>query len=582
MVRRPVGGPPTGRNLQMKKIGIGILAIVVLLVVVAMFARTGANKKKDDASTSATVAKGELLSQVIETGSLEAVKTVEVKSKVSGRVAELLVDEGDKVNAGQLIAKIDPEESQFRVAQDQARLRGAQAQVNRLAVEITQRRATTKTNLERAKSRVEQLKLELAAQPTLTRADIDSAETTYNNAVKSRDLLQKVTHPNQRTSLNNSLIEAQANFDNTSAEHERSVQLLDKGYISQRQFDNSQNQLALAKARLSTVKDQLGRLDSEQRLELEQAAESVKQAKAGLDRALTNTFRDATKREEYERALTDKLDAETSLLDVQALEASKAQNEATVQQLQDTLSDSLRLLRETDIRSPIDGVVTSRLVQVGELVASLSSFSSGTAIMRVEDRSRMLVKLQVNEIDVAKLKLGMPAKINVDAFPDKEFTGVVTKIAPTHVLASAQPQAGGSSAVVVKYGVEISMDTAAIELKSGMSAKCTMTVLDRKGVLTLPRQFVGKEEDGTYYVMLPPQDPDAKGAKPTKQRVGIGDTSATMMEILSGVKEGTKVVRPEYTGPDRKGMMEFGDDSSSSDEGSGSGEGSSQGDGDGG
>jgi HlyD family secretion protein len=183
----------------------------------------------------------------------------------------------------------------------------------------------------------------------------------------------------------------------------------------------------------------------------------------------------------------------------------------------------------------------------------------------------MLVKLQINEIDVAKLRLNMVAKIAVDAFPDREFTGRVTKIAPTDLATGAAPQAGGGSAVV-KYEVEVAMEGVAPELKSGMSAKCTMIVLDRANVLVLPRQYVGREKDGTYFVMLPPKDKKDKDAKPTKVKVEIGDTSATSIEITSGVKEGEVVQKPDYSGPTRKGMMEFGPDDEGGGEGEGEGE----------
>jgi HlyD family secretion protein len=402
--------------------------------------------------------------------------------------------------------------------------------------------------------------MELDAQPTLTRAEIETAETTYNNAVKSRDLLQRVTQPNQRTSVQNQVAEAQSTLQNATAEEERSRRLLEKGYISQRAYENAKNQLDLAKARLNTLQAQLGRLANEQSIELAQAEENVKQAKASLDRATANTFRDASKAEEYKQAIQNKLDAEAALMDVQSLEASRAQQVANIQQIESTLNDSLRLLRETEVRSPIDGIVTKKLVQEGELVASLSSFSSGTPIVRVEDRSKMIVKLQINEIDVAKLRLGMEAKVNVDAFPDRTYTGEVTKIAPTDITTAAGQQGAAAASTVVKYEVEVAMDEAPDELKSGMSAKCTMTVLDKKDVVVLPRQFIGKEKDGTYFVLIAPADKKDRKAKPTKTKVTIGDSSATMVEVLSGVKEGTEVVKPDYTGPDRKGMMEFGPD----------------------
>lgn len=540
----------------MRRIAIFIViaAVVFLLIVVGM---SRCNRKNGNGNSgTAVVERGRLLSQVIETGAMEAKKTVDVKSRVAGRIKKLLVDEGDTVTAGQLVAIIDPEETQLRVSQDQSRLKGAQAQLERLRIETKQREVTTATNLSRAKSRVAQMKMELAAQPALTRADVDSTETAYNNAVKSRDLLNKVTLPNERVSLNSQLTEAQANFASASSEMERSTNLLAKGYISQRAYDDSKARLAAARSRLDTLSSQVEKLDEEHANKRAQAEESVKQAKANFERATANTFRDDAKRQEYERALADLQDAQAAQMDVQAMRASIVQQEAAIQQIQDTLSDSLRELRETELRAPLDGIVASRMVQEGELVASLSSFSSGTSVFKIEDRSKMIVNLQVNEIDVARLVKAMKAEVVVDAFPDKTFTGHVTKIAPTSLVATQ----GQGQSNVVKYAVEIEMDDADQVLKSGMSAKCTMTILDKKEVLTLPRQFVGKDEDGKSFVMLAPKDPKDKKAKPKKQIVAIGDASATKIEIVSGVKEGQKVAKPEYTGPDRKGMMQMGND----------------------
>ena len=166
----------------------------------------------------------------------------------------------------------------------------------------------------------------------------------------------------------------------------------------------------------------------------------------------------------------------------------------------------------------------------------------------------------------------MNADVIVDAFPERKYSGSVTKIAPTDITTAAGQQGAPGASAVVKYEVEVAMDEAPDELKSGMSAKCTMTVLDKKDVIVLPRQFIGKEKDGTYFVLIAPADKKDRKAKPTKTKVTIGDSSATMVEVLSGVKEGTEVVKPDYTGPDRKGMMEFGPD----DEGGGGEEGATE------
>ena len=548
-----------------------IIAVIVAAVgITAMVAFSSVNKMKQrangDKSNDVTVTRGDLVREVIETGKLESAKTVEVKSRVGGRVAALYVDEGDLVEAGQLVAVIDPEETQLRVEQDRARLVAAEASMSRLNIEIEQRKQTVETSLERAELRVAQLKMELDAQPELTKNEISRAETAYNNAVKSLDLLTKVTQPNARIDLEGRLEEAKSSFKAAENEYNRRKGLFEKGYSSQRDLEAAESQMKSAQARRDTLEDQLERLDDEQAIQRSQAEETVRQAKAALDSALTNAFRDDVKKIEYERALADLSDAMTAKRDVQALEANRAQQKANLDQLQNALNDSLRQLNETEIRAPISGVVTGRLVQEGELVASLSAFSSGTPIFRIEDRSGMLVRLEINEIDVARLELGMNSKIEVDAFAEDEFEGKVTKIAPAQVGAGAQPGSGFGGDPVVKYEVEVTLSDVDSRLKSGMSAKCTIEVVKREDVLMLSKRYVGKDKDG-YFINPKVKAENGKKTEPERVAVKIGESSATHWEIVEGAEEGTAVQSPKYEGPDRKGVMQFGNgDDGDSDE----------------
>ena len=548
----------------MKKLGIIIVAVLFGLIVVAAlgvkaYTSRQANGNGDDEAVKVEL--GDLVVKVIESGTLEATKTVEVKSRVSGRIQELFVDEGDTVEAGQLIARIDPQETNFRVEQDRARVKAATAQLVRLGLEIEQREGTVKTQLSRARSRVDQLKVELEAQPTLTQAEIDRSETTLNNARTALQLLETVSHPNQRASYESQVSEVKSNWENAKSELDRQQWLFDQGYVSARDLERANNQFELAEARQRTATEQLSRLESEQQLDLDRARETVRQAESDLQRARTNSFRDYSKQQEYERSQADLSDALTAQSDIAVLGASRMQQQANLEQVQNVLSDSLRELGETDIRSPISGVVTKRFVQEGKLVASLSSFSSGTTIMMVEDRTAMIVKLYINEIDVAKLRLGLEAKIDVEAYPDKSYTGTVIKIAPTDIGAGQQ-QLGDP---VVKYEVEVELDTTNAAFKSGMSAKCTMIVLEKKGVLLVRRQYVGKDKDG-YFVLLPKKGKKRSKEDPTRVSVEVGDSSASKFEITSGVEEGTVLEKPEFAGPPRKGMMDFGSDDEESSE----------------
>jgi len=541
----------------LKKIGIIVLIVVVAVCGIGgvgmMQMQKAALQRAEEAKKGQghTVAKGDLLIQVVETGTLEAVKTVEVKSRVGGRVDRLLVDDGQFVRQGELIAVIDPQETELRVKQDRAQLKGAVSSADRTAIEISKRRVTAQTNLVRTKSRLDQLQLELQAQPKLTSAAIASADTAYRNALKNLEILEKITHPNAKTTMAAQVNEAESNLRNARSEVDRRRGLLEKGYISKREFEAAELQFELAESRMRSAREQASRLEGEQALERSRAQEQIRSAKADLDRATTNRFQDRVKQEEYERAQADYRDAQADLKDIDALIASRRQQLASVEQLQSVLGDSVRLLGETEVRAPITGVVSKRLVQVGELVTSLGSFSSGTPIVRIEDRAAMLVKLRINEIDVAKLKLGMQATVKVDAFPDRDFGGEVTKIAPARV-----DSATGTADPVVRYEVEVRLDGTDSPLKSGMSAKCTMKVLELKDVVRLPLEYLGKDAKGEFVMLAP----EGKGGKPTRKDVRIGARTPSNVQVLEGVGVGVKLVKPEFSGPTRKGFMQAGPD----------------------
>ncbi|MFN8221404.1 MAG: efflux RND transporter periplasmic adaptor subunit [Fimbriimonadales bacterium] len=533
-----------------------VVGIIVLLCAVggyafrSMQAAQLALIKKDK---GATVEKGEIVVKVVDSGTLDAVKVVELRSRASGRLSKLLKDEGDYVKQGELIAIIDPQETELRVQQDSAQLRGAQSSVSRQGVEIAQRAVTAKASLAQAQARLSQLELELKAQPTLTSSAISQAEAAYSSALKQREQLRGSTLPNARTAAEASQREAQANFDDAQRALDRLVGLVEKGYVAERAMESARLNLDLARVRLESANANLSRVDSQQKLELSKADDAVRTAEADLKRARANGIQDQVKKREYESAVADLEKARAAMRDVDAMRFSKAQSEATVAQLGSVLSDSQRQLRETKIFSPITGVITKKFIQEGELVAALSGFSSGTAIVRIEDRTALMVKLSINEIDVAKLQLGMKAQVDVDAFPDMPLTGIVRKIAPASLnLASQSAGQSVASDNVVKYQVEIWLDKPDPKLRSGMSAKCSLETLRRENVLKLPVEYVGKDEKSSYIMLAP----TGKDGKPQRKDVKVGASTGALVEIVSGASAGDKVVKPDYKGPERQGMMQ--------------------------
>lgn len=227
------------------------------------------------------VDRGPVEVQVVESGAIEAIRVVELKSRAAGRLAKLLRDEGDQVAVGELIATIDPTETRLQVDQNAAQLRGAEASLARQDIEIRQRRVTAATTLERAQQRVAQLEREAKVQPGLTRSSIESAQAALVTAEKQLDLLVKSSQPNERTSAQSEADQAQLNFDNAVKEQGRLDALLKQEYVSQREVDAQRLQVELARSRRDTARTRLARLAEQQLNERRQAEERVRQAPPG-------------------------------------------------------------------------------------------------------------------------------------------------------------------------------------------------------------------------------------------------------------------------------------------------------------
>jgi HlyD family secretion protein len=223
------------------------------------------------------------------------------------------------------------------------------------------------------------------------------------------------------------------------------------------------------------------------------------------------------------------------------------------------LQESARKLNETSIKSPLTGTISKKLLQIGEMASGLSSFSAGSTIFKIEDRTKMRVKLAVNEIDIAKLSVGMPAEVAVDAVPNEKISGKISKMAPARQLVNGAEVQVGTDAVV-KYEVEIVLDKTVPALRSGMSAKCTMNVASSKNVVFLPVEYVEKKEDEFFVYFPGAAVKKGEVAKPTKQKIKVGVISNSRYEVLSGVKAGDSVVKPTFSGPPRKGFMQMGPD----------------------
>lgn len=210
--------------------------------------------------------------------------------------------------------------------------------------------------------------------------------------------------------------------------------------------------------------------------------------------------------------------------------AKVAQAQADVQKSQATLSQLEEQLSYTTITSPIDGVVLSRDVEIGDAVSSILVLGSGaTLVMTLGDTSEVYVKGKVDESDIGKVYLGQPARIRVETFKDKTFTGKVTKISPM----------GVEKDNVTTFEVRVSINNPGGELKAEMTANAEILLDEHKNVLMIPEGAIMYDKDKKASVDIP--EPKAKdGMK--KVAVSIGISNGAKTEVVSGLKEGQEVV----------------------------------------
>ena len=404
-----MNGNGSGNNKKKRRrrliyIGVGVFGF--LLVAGGVIAATRGGTKIDP-SKLAKVEKGDLAKSVVATGKVEPITKVEIKSKASGIVKKLYVDAGDRVRKGQLLAELDKEEIEARVAQAHAQVEASEASAK-----------GSEADLERAKVDAEGQDV-----PMLKRA------------------------------------------------YDRAQGMAKEGVVSASALDDAQKNYELALNKQNVAKAQL----------------LVLRAKIGQ------------------------------------AQAQVAQDHANLKQLEEQLG-------YTTITSPIDGIILSRDVEVGDAVSSILVLgSSATLIMTEGDTSEVYVKGKVDESDIGKVYMAQPARIKVESFKDKTFNGKVTKISPM----------GVEKDNVTTFEVRVSINNPGGELKAAMTANAEIILEEHKNVLQIPEGSILYDKDKKASVEIP----DEKGKEgKRKLAVNIGISNGAKTELLNGLKEGDQVV----------------------------------------
>jgi HlyD family secretion protein len=544
-------------------------------------------KAKPKPERSETAQRGDVEIKVTETGTIEPLHKEDVKSKVGGRVLKLYVDAGARVRTGQILASIDPQEINSEVDALRAQLASAQAHLASARKNTHYQQSETaagidqyRENLAAAKAKVDQATVEAQAQPKLTsqsiqiaQANLDAAQAAHKAQQDALALMVESTHPQAVVSAQAAYDQALAQAENADHNIERQQKLLAKGFVSQSVVDSAQSDARVADAHLREVKARLDRMkqtnaleEANARSQVANAAGQVRQMEAALEQAKTSVLPETTRRE-LESARAAYAQAKAQLASALAGKTQDlmrrddaAAAAADVQQIENQLKERLVSQRDTTLLAPMDGVVTRRYVEEGELITSaIASFSSGTPVFQVADLATMLIKINVNEVDIEKVKPGMLTEVTTDAVRGVTFTGRVSKVAPAALAdassSSGNGSSGASSQSVIRFPVEIRIDHADPRLKPGMSARCSIIVARRRNVLRLPTNCVeGTGDKGTVKLVVAATKDGTPAETTVSRPVTVGLRGDDFVEIVSGLNAGDKVRPNPYHGPPRKAI----------------------------
>ncbi len=295
--------------------------------------------------------------------------------------------------------------------------------------------------------------------------------------------------------------------------------------------------------------------------EVAKARASRLAARAAVKRAEADV-RDTQRKSERAAALSSRgggseAEADSALAAYDAARASLASAQASLAVAEAVLGQAETNLGYTTIVSPIDGIVISRDVDVGQTVTA--SLQTPTLFTIAGDLRKMEVHTNVAEADVGRLTTGMGVEFSVDAFPLERFRGVVKEV-------RYAPQTVQN---VVTYDAVVSVENAGLELRPGMTADVSFLVAEREDVMLVPNaalRFVPPEAvlervgtppaaSGPHRIVwtLDPND----GLRPVQVKIGITDGRST--EILEGLTEGQQVVVGSGGGEEeRAGRPRFG------------------------
>ena len=492
--------------------GVVLLALILVGAGIVFVQRQARSADAQPVAPTATVARGSIDETVSATGNIVAEQQASLTFATSGEIAEVLVVEGQEVEAGQVLARLDTTSLEWQIARSEASLASAQA------------------------------RLEQAQQPP-TEEDLASAQAALDSALASLERVKEGTSEDDIASAQAALDSALASYEKVKAGPTKEDLAAVKA-----QVDSAKASLQQAQAAYDLIKNQPDAAMRKESLNLQNATISLEQAQANYDAVANHPTESELAAAEAQVAQAEATLA--SLLgkptesEIASAEAQVAQAEASLNSLltrpdpedvavQQAVVDEAALalaqaqsqLDDAVITAPFAGIILSVNVNEGEWA------SMGAPVFVLAATEPLILDVNVDEVDVAQLSEGQPAYLSFDALKDQEIGGTVRYIAPSST------NVGGA----VAYAVEISFSPDGLPVRLGMTADVDIVVARAEEALLVPNRAIEADrEAGRYYVTR--LKPDGTTER-LEVRIGLRDEANT--QILEGLDEGDVLVLPQ-------------------------------------
>ncbi len=442
---------------------------------------------------TSAVKRGNVLSTVSATGSIEPQAEVSLLFRSAGTVQNVLVTVGEAVKQGQLLAELDTTDLTLALAQAKVSQDISTAQLKKLEA------PPDPMDVAAAQAAVE------VAQAGVSGADaaLASAQAGYQDLLKG-------PNTTQQTINNSQLRQAEIALDQAQQAYNKIKDQPDAGMFPQAaELQRATSSYEVAKAQAAKTEEPATQA------QLAQGLNQIAQAQSGLRQAQAQVVN-------AQNSLSDLLQGPKQ----EDIDIARAQlKQAQLSQLQ-----AEHALTNAQLVAPFDGVISQLNVKQGE------QSTNGLPAVVLTDLNGFTMKVLVDEIDVRQVAVGQPVRLSIDALPDAEITGKVTKISPSAANVNN----------VVAYEVTIVPDATEEPLRAGMSATAIITTAEVDDAVLIPNRYITLDRDtGKAYVYK------LVNNQPALQEIELGLRNERESQVLAGLDAGDTIALVTQSGAEQ-------------------------------